>query len=92
MVASFEGQYFKKYGKSIVFSEQEIVDCTYANPLPISSNWQRLPVGHNGCNAGSLTDGFDYIKYRIGMNTFASYPVRIYFGVKVSTLVFYFKK
>lgn len=48
-VAAYEGQYFKKNGKLVSFSEQQLVDCSSS-------------FGNMGCNGGLMDNGFDYIK------------------------------
>ena len=60
-VASLEGQYFKKYNKSVAFSEQDLTDCVYGTA--------------GGCNGGWMATAFAYIKSTGGIDTMASYPV-----------------
>ena len=66
-VAALEGAFFKKNGRSVVLSEQNLVDCAGS------------AFGNFGCNGGWPFRAYNYIISNRGIATSSSYPVSFLF-------------
>ncbi|XP_066551436.1 cathepsin S [Amia ocellicauda] len=60
---ALEGQYFKKTGKLVSLSEQNLVDCT-----------KNVKYGNHGCKGGYMCRAFDFVRDNKGIALNKSYP------------------
>lgn len=59
--AALESHTFRKTGKLVDLSPQQILDCSKG-------------YGNEGCGGGLMTDAYEYVKTQPGLDTWDSYP------------------